>query len=131
MAAFYEESKTSYTDFSSPTLDYSSYFVTGPKINGEGQRSTQVEYITVFANDVPYGSFYVRGRWDWAEDSSTGKWSTEQQGYSKNRDLRKVSRKRLLLRGSGPALQLQFRSQSGKPFEILGWSQTDSVDAKS
>lgn len=128
MAAFLEEDSFSYLDFGATAADFSSYFITGPMIRGEGARSEKSEYITVFANVIEDGSVYVRGRWDWAEDSSTGKWSTEQQGYTVNRDYRDVSRKRLLLRGSGPALQLQFRSQSGKPFELVGWTMWDSVD---
>lgn len=127
MACFITESDETFRDFGS---DYSSYFVTGPKIRGEGAKSQNEEYFTVYANVLENASVYVRGRWDWAEDSSTSKWSTEQQGYSAKRDYRDVSRKRLLMRGSGPAVQFAFRSQNGKPFDIIGWAAFESVDGK-
>lgn len=125
MAAFIEETVTTYTDFGD---SFDSYLITGPKIRGEGARSENVEYITVYANVVTDGSVYVRGRWDWADEGTASKWSTEQQAYSANRGYRDVSRKRLMIRGSGPALQLQFRSQAGKPFELIGWTLWESVD---
>lgn len=127
-ACFIEERSTDYSDFGATAADFSSYFITGPKIRGEGQRSGNIEYITVFCNVITDGSLYMRARWDWADESSTGKWSTEQQCYTVNRDYRDVSRRRLLVRGSGPALQLQFRSQAGKPFELIGWAAAESVD---
>ena len=125
MACFIDETSLSYTDFGT---SFSSYFVTGPKLRGEGARSQNEEYFTVYANTIENGSVYVRGRWDWADDSVTSKWSTEQQGYTANRAFRDVSRRRLLMRGSGPALQLSFRSENGKPFEVIGWVAFESVD---
>ena len=109
--------------------DYTSDFLSGAKIRGEGHRSGNMEYITVFGNTVEDGSAYLRGRWDWSNSSASGKWSTEQQVYSSKRDYRDVSRKRLLMRGSGPALQLYFRSESGKPFDLIGWTTFEGVDA--
>jgi hypothetical protein len=130
--AFLEENDPTYYDFvdryGAATKDYSSYFVTGARISGEGHKSGNMEYITVFANTVLEGSAKVRGRWDWSNSSSSGKWSTEQEIYSANRNYRDVSRKRMLIRGSGPALQLNFRSEAGKPFDIIGWSTWESVD---
>jgi hypothetical protein len=125
MAAFITETSLTYTDFGT---SYDSYFITGPSLRGEGARSQNEEYFTVYANVIENGSVYVRGRWDWADESNTGKWSTEQQGYTANRAFRDVSRRRLLMRGSGPALQLQFRSEAGKPFELIGWAMFESVD---
>lgn len=108
---------------------FSSYFVTGPKIRGDGNRTQQEEYLTVFANTVTDGSAFVRSRWDWSNDITTGKWSTEQQVYTSNRTNRNVSRRRLLVRGSGPAVQFYFRSDADKPFEIIGWTAWESTDA--
>lgn len=125
MAAFITETSLTYEDFSS---NYESYFITGPQIRGEGARTQNEEYFTVYTNVVENGSIYVRGRWDWADESTTSKWSTEQQGYTASRAFRDVSRRRLLMRGSGPALQLQFRSEAGKPFDLIGWAAYESVD---
>ena len=109
--------------------DYSSYFLSGAKVHGEGHKSGNIDYITMFGNTVTDGSAYVRARWDWSNSSSSGKWSTEQQVYSVNRSNRDVSRKRLLVRGSGPALQLYVRSETGKPFDLIGWTSQEGVDA--
>lgn len=126
MACFIREANSStYDDFGH---NFQSYFVTGPKLRGEGARTQNAEYFTVYCNVVSNGSAYVRGRWDWADDSTVSKWSTEQQAYTANRNYRDVSRRRLLIRGSGPALQLAFRSQDGKPFNVIGWTAWESVD---
>lgn len=128
---FLEEVDTRYIDFASILLggyDYESYFISGAKVHGEGHKSGVVEYITIFANTSDEASAKVRVRWDWANNSDSNKWSSEQEVYTVNRSNRDVSRKRLLIRGSGPALQLQFRSVSGKPFDLIGWSTIESVD---
>lgn len=125
-----EESNTAYVDFAilGDDEDYESYFISGAKVHGEG-RTKNLEYITVFAKTDENNSAYLRTQWDWANAESTAKWSNEQQVYSVNRGNRDVSRKRLLIRGSGPALQLKFTSESGKPFHIIGWSCLETVDA--
>lgn len=128
-----EEVDTKYVDFRAKYdggKNFESHFTTGAKIPGEGGRVGNVEFFTVLANDVPQGSCSVRAKWDWANSSDSGKWSSSQEVYTPNRSNRDVSRRRLLLRGSGPALQLNFRSTDGKPFELIGWMiwmGTDSV----
>lgn len=130
--AFWQEDNTSYYDFVTrqgpAQVDYSSYFLSGSKVHGEGHKSGNIDYITMFGNYESTSSAYVRARWDWSNSSSTGKWSTEQQVYSSKRSNRDVSRKRLLVRGSGPALQLYVRSQAGKPFDLIGWTSQESID---
>lgn len=130
--SFLEEKDTGYTDFAyryAGGVDFTSYFKTGAMVRGEGQKRETMEYITVHANQVTDGSFYVQGLWDYANADNSGKWSTPQQGYSVRRPYRDVSHKRLVIRGQGPALQLYVTSESGKPFDIIGWSTTESVDA--
>lgn len=109
--------------------NYESYFRTGPLVRGQGDKNQSSEYITVFGKAVPNGSVYVRGRWDWTNSGNSGKWSTEQQAYTAQRTNRSLSRKRILIRGIGPSIQLAFRSEDGKPFNIVGWNMWDSVDA--
>lgn len=112
-----------------PGKNFTSTFRTGPLTRGQGDKSQSSEYITVFGKAVPNGSAYIRGRWDWTNSSASGKWSTEQQTYTANRSNRSLSRKRILIRGTGPTIQLAFRSEDGKPFNIVGWNMWDSVDA--
>lgn len=122
-----EENDDTYLDFSSlgTPVDYLSYFISGAKVHAEG-REMGVEYITVFANTMTDASAKIQAKWDWTNSSLSGKWSTKQQVYSSQRPYREVSRKRLLLRGSGPAVQLSFTSDTGKPFNIIGWSSFET-----
>lgn len=111
------------------TYSYSSYFNTGAQVHAEGNKSFNNEYITVFSQFVSNGGFYVQGRWDFANSGNTGKYSNKQEGYSTRRWFRDVSRKRLLIRGMGPALKLVFSSRDNKPFYILGWTSWETADA--
>lgn len=112
------------------TYDYLSYFETGSQLHAEGDKSFNSEYITVFAQTYPQSGYYVQGKWDFANSGNTGKWSSKQQGYSSRRDDRNVNRRRLLIRGSGPALQLRFESQDNRPFYILGWTAWETADSR-
>lgn len=112
-----------------PGKNYESYLLTGPRTRGEGHRTQVSEYITVFGKTVTNGSALVRGKWDWANNINSNKWSGEQQWYTAARTGRSLSRKRILIRGSGPTLQLHIRSEAGKPFNLVGWTMWDSVDA--
>ncbi len=111
------------------TYPYDSYFSTGTQVHAEGDKTFNQEYITVFSNSVTDSGFFVQGRWDFSTDSITGKWSAPQQGYSTRRGDRSIVRRRLLIRGSGPALQLYFSSDGNKPFNILGWTAWETADA--
>lgn len=110
--------------------NYSSYFKTGPIIKGDGNKNQSSEYTTVFCKSIANGSAWIRGKWDWANSAASKKWSSEQQVYTGVRTNRSLSRKRILIRGMGPSLQLAFRSEDGKPFNIVGWASWDSADAK-
>jgi hypothetical protein len=127
-----EEEDEAYKDFKTieapDGFDFESYFITGAMLYNKGHVGT-MEYATVFCKVVDNGSIYLQLRWDWANASAANKWSTSQQCYTVNRTNRDVSRKRLLTRGSGPAVQLKFTSQTGKPFNIIGWSGAVTIDA--
>lgn len=109
--------------------DYSSYFKTGPITKGDGDKNQNQEYITIYGKTMPSASALVRGKWDWTNSLASKKWSSEQQVYTAARTNRSLSHKRILIRGTGPTLQLHFTSETGKPFNIVGWTSWDSVDA--
>lgn len=129
---FAETVSTRYLDwysYDSVGVDYDSYFITGFKLDGEGQRFFQSNYIFVFLEQETDASCFVQGIWDWTTDSSTGKWSTTQQVYNSALTNRSVNMRRLKLRGKGRSLQLKFFSETGKPFTIIGWGTWETSNA--
>jgi hypothetical protein len=126
---FSEERDANYVDWETPNvgLDYSSYFTTGFKVPGEGLRQQFGNYINVFCNTVANSSLRLRAKWDYANSASSGEWSSEQEVYV-TRTFRDTLRRRIKLRGRGIACQLSFRSTTGKPFSLIGWSMMETVN---
>jgi hypothetical protein len=102
--------------------DYDSYFVTGAFIAGETDKYFQANYVNVFMDEELNASIRLQGRYDFTGSSSTGKWSSSQQAYNSNQTGWSTRVRRLKVRGKGRAIQLYFRSETGKPFTVLGWS---------
>ncbi len=122
--AFCTMTSTSYKDFTD--IDYSSYFVTGFSIHGDGLRKFQSNYVTVFSDVESNSSVYIRGRRSFGLNQNSNKFSTPQQGYRHNSNFLVTSRKLKIL-GTGLSLQLEFTSETGKPFNILGVSVFETV----
>ena len=103
--------------------NFESYFITGYKLHGEAQRKFQTNYVWVYMHDGSVSTFDIRGRWDFAKSSATGRWSTNQRisvdpdtsGYA-------AMRRKVKLRGHGLAVQFEVRSVAGEDFHVLGWS---------
>lgn len=123
-----------YQDWSSVSaVDYSSYFLCGYKVLGEGQRSVQANYVYVYSSDSTPTSYTIQGVWDFANTAASNHWSTRQTVNTtttvnnlpsasvaiENFDF---SMKKLKIRGQGKSLQLRFTSITGQPFFIVGWS---------
>jgi len=82
---------------------------------------------------IPFHSCFITGKWGWASDISTGRWTNPQQCYKKQRvhiptnpnfpqDTGfNVKHSKLKLRGQGKALTVRFESEEGKDFQILGY----------
>jgi hypothetical protein len=128
--SFAEARETRYVDWYSidnTGVSYSSYWITGYKIRGDGIRRQTAPYAVVFMEQEENASLLVQGIWDWSSSSATGKHTTQQQAYSDNRQGFGLNTKRLKFRGSGRALQLRFDSVAGKPFTVVGWGTQESV----
>jgi hypothetical protein len=134
--------------------NFTSYFDTGYMIRAEGHKDFNSHYVTVYtkvdeqfvvdANDDfvvdaagekvtgdTNSSCNMFGKWDWSKEDSSNMWSTSQQVYNAtDRPKRNVQHRKLKVRGSGPALQLHFESETGKPFHIIGWSTSDTSETK-
>lgn len=110
-------------------IDFSSSFTTGYKIQGNAQRFFQSNYVFVFLEqETVSGSCLMRGIWDFASNTASNKYSSQQQIYNSALLNRTVNFRRLKIRGKGRALQLSFNSETGQPFSIIGWSTFDTVN---
>lgn len=128
---FAEEYKTTYLDWSA---DYSSYFITGYKLRGEGIRKHQTNYIRLYSDNEQASSFTVQAIWDYAIDRARGRYSdvqaVVQSVVMSDPTNYGIKSKRLKIRGHGLACQLYFNSVEGQPFDIIGWVSMDSVNQK-
>jgi len=127
-----QERQTTYKDWSmyaadsvssSEEVDYTSYFITGYRLEGQAIRFFQPNYIIVYhEDDDNCASCFVQGIYDFTTSGDSGKWSTSQQCFNNCLRHRNVNYARLKIRGKGRALQLKFTSESGRPFTIIGWA---------
>jgi len=112
-------------DFDSLGLDYTSSFVSGYKIHAEAQRRFQTNYLTVITKEVLGGSCFVEVIWDWSVPETNTLTFSRQQVYN-NKINRHYQHRRLKMRGSGLVAQFRYSSETGLPFELIGWSVTES-----
>lgn len=121
-----------YTDwytYDSTGVDYESYFVSGYRLRGEGQRKFQATYLHVFSDtSTETSTFDVSPRWDYSTTGNTGRWPSIQR-VALASDLYEFQRRRLKIRGSGITIQFKYSSISGEPFNIVGWSIYETQNA--
>lgn len=113
-------------------LDYSSYIVAGYRLDAQAMRNFQSNYVWTFMNNLSNSSVMLQGLWDFTNSSSSGKWSTPQQGYNslttKGRTYDDVRVSRRVVRGTGKALQVKYYSVTSKPFALIGWGLFESAN---
>lgn len=127
---FSEESNDSYIDwfsYDNTGVNFDSYFVSGYRLHGQGQRRFQIPYIYIFSNSAVPTSYKIQGVWDYANTGNSGRWSTAQliNNWSPNFD---VIFRRHKIRGRGLVLQLKVTSADGQPFDIIGWSTLETTN---
>jgi hypothetical protein len=100
-------------------------------------RRTEENYVAVgddFTIDKP-SSCFLQVRWNWANSSASGKWSTKIQAY-RHRRVPEFTESALgfdtgypivvtkhKFRGTGKAVQFRFEcDEIGKDFDLLGWA---------
>lgn len=109
-------------------VNYSSYFITGFKLRGQGIRRMQANWVRVFSRITDPVSFFFQGIWDFAKTGSgTGRWSTNQLITHTDTNYNAAS-KRLKVRGHGEALQFRVSSLAGQSFDIIGWASVQSAN---
>lgn len=102
-------------------VGYDAFLETGFITEGDIANWKQQPYVYVYLKEDSDASCFMQYKWDWATDESTGKWSTKRQVY-KPKTGYEVAVSRQKVRGKGRALQIRFENESGKGFNLLGWS---------
>jgi hypothetical protein len=103
--------------------NYTSYFVTGYKIHGNAMTKFQPMYVNVYNEGE--GAAYIQGIWDYAHETSTGRYSSRQLMTFDDPNYTNLS-KRVKIRGHGRTLQYHVASVPGEPFNIAGWSSFET-----
>lgn len=129
-STFAEAKNADYLDWvgNSESLNYSSYFISGYRIHGEGSREYQANYVTFICTDVTGASAFVQGVWDFANNTLSKKWTTAQQIYNSTPTYRNYRIRKIKIRGWGKALQFRIYSAQGLPFKIVGWSAFETAN---
>ena len=135
-AYMFDDSFKDFTD-----NNYDSYLVTGVNTFQDTMRNKQIEYIVtslkrteeLFQGDaIKQSSCLLSTRWDFSDDSISGKWSRPQQAYRYKRffipegqDMNyghDVIQTKNKVRGTGKALSFVFESEEGKDLHLYGWA---------
>jgi len=126
-----EKDSTAWKDWSTAggPIDYTSSFTTGYKLHGQAWKLWWLGYIYVYSNNSTYEqtAYGIRGLWDYGTSGTSGKWSTQQIITNNIPNFGNVAR-RIKIRGHGKALQLQFNSVSGYPFNFVGWATWEQIN---
>lgn len=120
---------THITAVSADETDYESYFISGYRVDGKAVLNLQSPYIYWHLEPEQNSFIKTQALFDWTTSGNEGKWSTVQnlECTPTNKPNREVGVFRRKYRGKGKALQLKVRSDSGKPFTIVGWGIFTSV----
>ena len=127
---FSDEHDEDYVDWASiDPVSFESFFVTGYSLRGQAIRKFQIQYLQMYSrtNDT-YGSYRIQGLWDYSNTGNSGRWTTLQFINIPAGNYGMVFR-RHKIRGNGYAVQIKVRSNPGDPFDIMGWSVVDTVNA--
>lgn len=126
-----EQDETNWVDFHSSGTDYnySSFFETGYKVHGQGQRRVQSNYIFFYLNNIEDTAYRHQGIWSYAIARDSNKYTTlERVDVTEDSTLFGVVTKRRRLRGRGLVYQFRIESVDGKPFDMIGWSIQEKIN---
>lgn len=134
---FAEEKRVDYADWvlviGGAGIDFESSFTSGYSIAGQADKFFANNYVSINYRNVSNGAAYAQGVWDFSTDADTGRWSMRQTVYGPNRIITGNYRhgvRKLLMRGQGRAMQIRVTSQSGKAFQINGWTMYITGNSK-
>lgn len=123
-----DEHDETYTDWATLGIsNFDSFFVTGYKLHGQGQKRFQIPFIYMYSRSpIPTG-YKIQGLWDYAISGDSGRWSVAQLTNIWSPNFA-VTPRRHRIRGQGLVLQLKVSSIDGTPFDIIGWSVSETVN---
>ena len=127
--------------------DAPAYLITGYMLGNNGPaRVKTAGYVSAFlkrtetsfdvnTNPINPSGCLLQTRWDFTDNTYTGKWSDEYQVYRQLRpffaepsttfdDGYPLVITKNKIRGRGKAVQMKWSSESGKDMKIVGWSTT-------
>lgn len=108
-------------------IDYTSYAITGYKIRGEAIRKFQSNWVQIYSRIEEPVQYRFQGIWDFSNTGNTGRWSTSQ--FIRHDDTNyDAATKRIKVRGHGKSLQFKLSSNTGQPFDIIGWSSLQTIN---
>lgn len=119
------ESNNNFLDwykYDSTGIDYTSYFISGYRLRGDGIRNFQSNYLYLFSDtEENLPTYDVSARWDYSTSEDTGRWPTKHRiAFTENNY--KFQRRRLKIRGYGLTVQFKCTSLTGEPMNVTGWS---------
>lgn len=126
---FSEVRDGTYKDWVTATtgVNFSSFFVTGYKLRGEGLRRFQENYVRILSTGADPSSYYIQAIWDWANNSTSGRYSSKQR-INHTATPYGTHHRKIKLRGHGVACQFKVSSVDGESFDLLGWVSSESVN---
>lgn len=129
--SFAEEWQETYMDWGTVSAqDYTSFFITGYSLKGQGVSKFQPIYVKMYSrNTVPF-AYTIQGIWDYAIDPNSGQYSVQETVINGlGQPYYGMLFRRHKIRGHGEVLQIYLSSVSGQPFDIMGWTVLEQVDA--
>lgn len=128
---FSEENSDTYRDWNAERpVNYLSYFVSGYKLMGAAQRKFQSNYVHLYVNNYVNMSYKLQGIWDYALHRDSNKFTSLERVDMVDLPAHfSVLKRKHKVRGKGLALQFKITSVDGAPFDIIGWSVNEKVNA--
>lgn len=131
--SFGETLDTTFVDFKGYDgvgKNFRSYLVTGYKVKtGEASKKFQSNYITVYLRNYNTPKVVLSTSWDFSNSNKSGRFSSPQTLSFPETPNLDYFVKKVKVRGSGKALQIRFSSVNGEPFDIAGWTRTETTNA--
>lgn len=108
---------------STAAVNYDSYFITGYRVHGEGNKKFQTNFVNFYFEATPDidGFVSVSGIWDFAININENKY-TREQIIPIPIGSRSNTVKRIRIPGNGKSLQIKVSSIENTPFTCVGWS---------